>query len=280
MQNLKQIKFAPRRPVILAVFAHPDDESFLAGGTLAYYARRGIEVKLLCLTHGEQGYSDTATAYERRILPYVRQAELAWCCETLGVQLLPLLDFPDGKLAEFKPAVLARRIAQAIRQHRPEIVLTFGAEGLTRHPDHLAIYRATTLAFQAAANPGMALFYAGLSEIEVTKLSTRLEGSLGGIPLLLTGAPGIELDTAIDIQTLDGVKWAALACHRTQAAGFTALKEKDFQLLGRKEYFQLKMVGGAYGSMLPVSGYPGSPALDLFDRVSRAYQPLPLEMAV
>src|SRR4051794_12857641 len=187
-----------RKPHILAVFAHPDDESFLAGGTLAYYARNGVEVKLLCLTHGEAGYSEKASEYERQMLPQVRQAELARCCEVLGIHLLPLLDFPDGRLAEFNVAQLTRPIAQAIRQHRPELVITFGADALTRHPDHLAIHHATTLAFQMAARPGMALFYAGLSELNVARLSTRLEGSLGTIPLLLTGAPNIELDTVIN----------------------------------------------------------------------------------
>ena len=278
MQNLKLKNPPTRKPVILAVFAHPDDESFLAGGTLAFYARNGVEVKLLCLTHGEQGYSDIATTYDRRILPYVRQAELAWCCEILGIELLPLLDFPDGKLARFKTATLARPIARAIRQHRPEIILTFGAEGLTLHPDHRAIYRATTLAFQEAADPGTALFYAGLNEYDVQKLSTRLEGSLGGLPLRLTGAPGIEQDTVIDIQKVSELKWAALACHRTQSAGFEALTRHDFQLLGGKEYFQLKMVAGTYGTDIPV-GHRGPGATDLFDRVSLEYQSYPVEIA-
>ncbi len=268
MQTTKMINFSARKPVILAVYAHPDDESFLAGGTLAYYARNGVEVKLLCLTHGEQGYNDKATAYERQVLPHVRQAELTRCCDVLGIELLPLLDFPDGRLAEFKTGTLARPIGQAICQHRPEIVLTFGADALTRHPDHLAIHHATTLAFQAAARPGTALFYAGLSVSSVSRLSNRLEGSLGGIPLMLTAAPGIELDTAIDVEALSGLKWAALACHRTQAVGFQNLNENDFQLLGQKEFFRLKMVAGAYPVGKLPADQPGPCATDLFDRIS------------
>ncbi len=256
-----------RKPVILAVFAHPDDESFLAGGTLAYYARNGVEVKLLCLTHGEQGYNDKATEYERRILPQVRQAELTRCCEVLGVQLLPLLDFPDGGLAEFKVGQLARPIAEVIRQLRPELVITFGPDALTRHPDHLAIHHATTLAFEMAAQPGMALFYAGLSEHNVARLSTRLEGSLGTIPLLLTGAPNIELDTVINVEHLSALKWAAVACHSTQSGNFESLTECDRQLLSQKEYFRLKKVDGAYVTRTG-QGQAGPLSDDLFARVS------------
>jgi LmbE family N-acetylglucosaminyl deacetylase len=267
MKSPKILNFSSRKPSILAVFAHPDDESFLAGGTLAYYARNGVTVKLLCLTHGEKGYSDKATAYERQVLPHIRQAELARCCEVLGIQLLPLLDFPDGKLGEFKAATLARPIAQAIRQHQPEIVLTFGADALTRHPDHLAIHHATTLAFQDAARPGTALFYAGLSEYSVSRLSTRLEGSLGGIPLMLTAAPKIELDTVINVEAFSSLKWAALACHRTQAAGLQNLNQKDFEILGQKEFFQLKKVAGAYPVSALRSVRPGPCATDLFERI-------------
>lgn len=268
MKSPVLLRRSTRKPLILAVFAHPDDESFLAGGTLAYYARNGVKVKLLCLTHGEQGYRENASEYERQRLPYLRRVELARCCNVLGIQLLPLLNFPDGRLAELNIAELARPIVQVIWQQRPEIVITFGPDGLTGHPDHLAIHHATTLAFQVAAQPGMALFYTGLSQQSVARLSTRLEGSLGTIPLVLTGAPNIELDTVIDVAHLSSLEWAALACHRTQSADFVNLTANDHQLLSQKEYFQLKQIAGAYRVREAPAGQSSPFATDLFSRIS------------
>ncbi len=263
-----QLNRLNKKPLILAIFAHPDDESFLMGGTLAYYAANGVEVKLLCLTQGEQGYSPLASADERQQLPKIRQRELTRCCEILGVQLLPVLDFPDGRLAQFNVSKLAQPITSAIRSLRPDIILTFGAEGLTGHPDHLAIHRAVKLAFYIAAPAGAALFYGGLSEKSIGQLSNRLEGSVGSLRLALTGAPKIDLDTSIDISQTSYLKWVALFCHQSQYASFKGLSEMDRQVLGQSEYFRLAQVAGAY----PVSAIPADQstplATDLFSRIS------------
>ena len=264
-RNNNIINKAPR---ILAVFAHPDDESFLMGGTLAHYALNGVEVELLCLTRGEKGYSDHATEDERQRLPLVRESELARSCEILGVQLLPLLDFPDGKLTELPFSKLAQPIANTIRLHRPDIVLTFGPEGLTGHPDHIAIYHATTLAFQVAAKPGAALFYGGLSERTVQRLSTRLEGSLGdNRPLGLAGAPYIELDTTVSISHTNVLKWAALESHRSQSGGWESLNEADYRLLGQAEHFRLVHVSG---HAVRPARLRGPAATDLFERAAQS----------
>ena len=268
MKSFQPYNNTNRKPLILAVFAHPDDESFLAGGTLAHYAFSGVEVELLCLTHGEKGYSEQATGEERYLLPRVRKAELARSCKNLGVKLLPVLDFPDGDLANIGLAKLTQPIVNVIRLHRPDIVLTFGPEGLTGHPDHIAIHRATTRAFQIAGSPGAALFYGGLREEIVQNLSTRLEGSIDTLPLMLTGAPYIELDTAINISHTNSFKWAALESHRSQSSGFAKLTQNDFQLLSHHEYFRLVRVAGAYAVRPARLGGPA--AADLFDRVEQS----------
>ncbi len=170
-------------------------------------------------------------------------------------------------MAKFKVGQLARPIAQVISQQRPDLVITFGPDALTRHPDHLAIHHATTLAFEMAAQPGMALFYAGLSELNVSRLSTRLEGSLGSIPLMLTGAPNIEQDTVINVEHLSALKWAAVACHGTQSGNFESLTENDRRLLSQKEYFWLKKVAGGYVKKAALE-HSGPFADDLFARVN------------
>ncbi len=265
------------KPLILAVFAHPDDESFLVGGTLAHYAANGVEVQLLCLTHGEQGYNERASSEERQQLPKTRQRELEQCCEVLGIKLLSVLDLPDGGLSEISLSKLAQPIARAIWQLKPEIIITFGADGLTGHPDHITVHQATTLAFEVVAEVGTALFYAGLSEKSVGQLSNPPEGSLGSLPLRLTGVPRINLDTAINISHTSHLKWSALECHQSQAQSFVGLDKANRQLLSQNEYFQLAQVAGAY-PISAIHAYQSGPlATDLFTRVRQC--PLLLQTA-
>jgi LmbE family N-acetylglucosaminyl deacetylase len=267
-----QVRRPVRKPIVLAVFAHPDDETFLVGGTLAHYARNGVEVKLLCLTHGENGYNAQMNEQERQALPQVRQAELARSCEVLGVQLLSMLDFPDGGLAEVSMLKLAQPITHTIRQERPDIVLTFGRDGLTGHPDHIAIHRATSFAFQIAAFEGSALFYASLNEKTVARLSTRLPGAFNNYPLQLTGVPHAELDTIIKISHTSGLKWAALECHRSQLGSFDGLTLADYELLSKSEYFRLAKIAGSYPFTRYPSGVDVPLSTDLFDAISRRYR--------
>lgn len=244
--SIYHFQFSENRtaPSILAVFAHPDDEAFLIGGTLAHYARiEGARVELLCLTHGEKGFPENSGYFPAQMAA-IRRKELEACCEVLGVHLLDMLDFPDGGLADLELNRLAWPVAEIIRQRQPEIVITFGPDGLTGHPDHLAVGQAVTRAFNASgvALPGSRLLYAGLHQPTVERLSNRMEGSLGEIPLRLTGSPEIGLAYQVDIRQTASYKWAALACHHSQQASFSSLTLADRQLLSQAEYFQLAAV--------------------------------------
>lgn len=135
---------------LAGVFAHPDDESRIVGGTLALAASRGMEVALYCATHGEAGdphrsAEDTAA---------LREGELRAACEVLGVAELWLDDFPDGGLADVDTEAVEARIVAFLRATRPQGVITFGPDGRTGHPDHVAIGRLAEEAFAAAGEPG------------------------------------------------------------------------------------------------------------------------------
>ena len=131
---------------ILGVFAHPDDESFCAGGTLARYAALGAEVMVVSATRGEAGQIRSAGVATRRTLGQVREQELSLACQRLGVQHAVCLDYGDGRLQEVDQDVLISRIVEIIRSFRPEAVITFGPDGGYGHPDHIAISAATTAA--------------------------------------------------------------------------------------------------------------------------------------
>jgi N-acetylglucosamine malate deacetylase 2 len=231
---------AQMEQTILAVFAHPDDETFLAGGSLAYYARQGWRVVLLCMTHGESGSNGTPPCCRPCRLAEVRQAELRRACAILGVKLLKSPALPDGYLAQIGVRHLSRVIGQYLKAYHPALVLTFGQDGLTGHPDHLAVCRATTLAFQLWADTQATLFYASLPQTVLDKLSWHLDGELRQQqhPLRLKGVRLDELDVALDIRSVVRYKRAALLCHRTQQASFARLTEQDWELLCHTEYFR------------------------------------------
>lgn len=111
---------------LLAVFAHPDDESFICGGTLAKYARLGVEITLVSATRGEMGRRMGNPPYvNRETMPTVREKELREACEVLGIHRLIFLDIRDKTVQFLDPEWLTERIAALIKEVEPDVVLTF-----------------------------------------------------------------------------------------------------------------------------------------------------------
>jgi LmbE family N-acetylglucosaminyl deacetylase len=144
MMNNTTIVQQPMR--ILGIFAHPDDESFCAGGTLASYVASGAKVMVVSATQGEAGQIRSVGAATRRTLGRVREEEFQRACQRLGVQHAVCLNYSDGMLQEVDQKVLIREIVEIIRTFRPDVVITFGHDGGYGHPDHIAISTATTMA--------------------------------------------------------------------------------------------------------------------------------------
>ncbi|HEV2236974.1 MAG TPA: PIG-L family deacetylase [Ktedonobacterales bacterium] len=140
------------RPLrLLGVFAHPDDEVFCAGGALAEWDTAGGETMVLSATRGEAGQIQDAHAATRQTLGQVRERELLVACARLGVGRVTCLDYSDGTLADVDADELAHAVADAIRDFRPDVVVTFGPDGGYGHPDHIAISVATTRACELIA---------------------------------------------------------------------------------------------------------------------------------
>ncbi len=133
----------------MAVFAHPDDETCLAGGTLAGCVAMGIRVTLICATHGEAAdpccLPDPVDPPE---MARIREAELRCAAASLGLEEVILLELPDGRLAQPDPAALVARLRAYLQSRRPAVVMTFAPDYLDEHPDHVAIGRAATAAAQ------------------------------------------------------------------------------------------------------------------------------------
>jgi LmbE family N-acetylglucosaminyl deacetylase len=150
---------------LLAVFAHPDDESFGIGGSLALYARDGVEIHLICATRGEAGTIPDSMAKKADSVAILREAELRCAGYHLGLADIQFLDFRDsgmkGSPDNQHPNALAaapiqdvsNKITHLIRSIRPHVVITHGPKGGYLHPDHIALHKATVKAFKDASDP-------------------------------------------------------------------------------------------------------------------------------
>ena len=153
------------QPVLLAVLAHPDDESFGMGGTLAYYAQNGVRTELVCATKGEVGEMDPKYLHDNLTSADVRVQELRCAAGILGLSYIHFLDYRDsgmtGSTDNQHPKALcnqpvtqvAAEVADIIRKVKPNVVVTFDPIGGYRHPDHIAIHQAAVEAYKLAADP-------------------------------------------------------------------------------------------------------------------------------
>lgn len=194
-------------PTLLAVLAHPDDESFRCGGTLALLARRGVRVQVLTATRGQAGSCGEPPLCRPDELPIVRERELRCACAALGIEPPVLLDYEDGHLSEADPHVIVAQIFDAADRLRPQVMLSFGPDGLSGHPDHIAIGQFTAQAFRFASDV-IALYTPAVPQ--------SLAATLGMTHL--RAVPDETIALTVDVLPVWESKLAAIRCHATQAS--------------------------------------------------------------
>jgi LmbE family N-acetylglucosaminyl deacetylase len=198
----------PTRRCILGVFAHPDDETSCAGGTFSRYARAGAEVYVATATRGEQGTLGTnGQEVTRKALPKVRAMELCTVLRMYGARPPIFLGYRDQEVSHANADELMAKITAVMAAITPDVVITFGPMGLSGHPDHVAVHRATVAAFhryrhRATAQPR--LYYKAL-----------LPAAMQALGLTLTG-PEIQPTVIIDISAYKALKVRALRTYTTQ----------------------------------------------------------------
>jgi len=234
------------KPVLLAVLAHPDDESFGMGGTLALYASRGADVHLVCATRGEVG--EMAPEYMEGFASIAdrRESELRCAAGILGLAGVHFLDYRDsgmpGSPDNSHPKALAAQPLEDVAENvlcylrdlHPQVVLTFDPIGGYRHPDHIAIQRATVRAFEMALAapaegyvPERLYFHTmphGFLKFAVRVLpligrDPRKFGTNGDIDLVSIAEVDFPTHARIDIRPVLKKKEAAGACHASQGGG-------------------------------------------------------------
>lgn len=227
----------PNKLKLMAVLAHPDDESLGMGGTLARYNDEGVETILVCATRGERGrYGERPERPSIEELGKIREAELRAAGEKLGVSKLGLLDYVDGDLDKAAPNEAIRKIVTHIRDERPQVVLTFGPEGAYGHPDHIAISQFTSAAVVCAADTNYKtenephridkLYYMSWtkSTFEAFESAFReIKVNVDGVERRTTPAPDWLVTTQLDTAKYTEQVWAAVCCHKTQMAIYDKL---------------------------------------------------------
>ena len=193
------------RPGLLAVFAHPDDEAFHPGGTLALLARRGVRVQVLTATRGHAGSCGAPLLCSPEELPAVRERELRCACAALGIEPPILLDYQDGQLSQTDPGEIVSEILAVIRELCPQIVLTYGPDGISGHPDHVAIGRFATEAFHRAGDVVSLYTIAVPRSLAETLSMTQIHA-----------VPDETITVSVDVSSVWETKMAAICCHRTQ----------------------------------------------------------------
>jgi len=139
-----------RLGTILAVWAHPDDETFVAGGLLASAIKNGQRVVCITATRGEQGKTSDESRWPHAQMGAIRAKELQAALQELGVAEHHWLPYHDGHCADVDQAEATATISEFIKTYRPDSIITFGPEGLTGHPDHRAVCRWASQGVKAA----------------------------------------------------------------------------------------------------------------------------------
>jgi len=191
----------PESDSVLAVCAHPDDESFGLGAVLSTFADAGVRTSVLCLTHGEA----STLGADAGDLHRIREEELGVAAGTLGVGAVRLLGFADGHVADEPLADLAGVVRDAIDEVGADLLLVFDEGGITGHPDHV---RATDAAL-AAAGPGRVPVLAWTLHTEV---ADRLRDEFAAA---FVGRSDGEIHLSIDVDR--SRQHRAIRCHASQS---------------------------------------------------------------
>jgi N-acetylglucosamine malate deacetylase 2 len=207
---------------VLAVVAHPDDESFGLGALLAALTDRGTSADLLCFTRGEastlrDGLGDLAE---------IRAEELRRATQVLGIGQTTPHNHPDGKLGDVDLDLLAKQVQRAVSACGPSHLLVFDQGGITGHPDHEQATRAALAAAQAAGLPVLAW---AIPEHVASRLNTEFgTGFVGRRPA--------ELQESIPVSRSRQAE--AISCHRSQSTDNPVLRRR-LELLGNAEHLRL-----------------------------------------
>ena len=267
---------SPSQLTALAVFAHPDDEGFSCGGTLAKLVSLGIRVTLVCATNGDVGEISDPSLATPENLAQVRKGELRRAMEVTGIPDLRFLDYRDSGMAgtadnqhpdslyQAEEYQVIERLSDIMKEVRPALVITHDPTGGYGHPDHIAVYRLVTQAFSStgrgqdgATTPDTgeprSLYYSCFPRsVFRTMWQAMLDAGItppfASLEADSIGTPYESVTTTLDVREFVDTKITSLKCHQTQIdpnGFFTKLPENVLRDLMSTEYFTLALAQGS-----------------------------------
>lgn len=214
-------RLAAGEPIrLLGVWAHPDDEAYLSAGLMHRVAGANGRVACLTATRGEHGATPDGPTSSAR-LARRREAELRSSLAEVGAHSLRFLGHPDGGCESVPFEVGVAEVRRAIEATAPDLVVTFGPDGITGHPDHVAVHRWTTEAWHRCGRGE--LLYAALSSAYLVRYRALHDqiGLFGGHDPVGHDEDALHLAVQLDDRELDR-KRRALAAHASQTTGLAA----------------------------------------------------------
>jgi LmbE family N-acetylglucosaminyl deacetylase len=211
----------PPTSSVLAVCAHPDDESFGLGAALSSWAEEGTQTSVLCFTHGEASTLGTADGNLHRL----REKELAAAADELGVTTVRLLEYPDGRLIEEPIDQLSSELRRVVELVGASLLLVFDEGGITGHPDHM---RATETATAVASDVAIPVLAWTLSEAVAAQLNNEFETAF-------VGRRSEDIDMVVEVDR--DRQHRAIRCHASQSNGNPVLWRR-LELQGNQEAFR------------------------------------------
>lgn len=219
------------KPTILYCFAHPDDETFGCGGTIVHYHKLGATQILYCATHGEAGKTGNPPICTPDELGLVRANELQQAAQCLGIDQVILRDFGDSKLAQQPLDLIIQDLIAVMEDIRPDLIITFPPSGISGHPDHKIIQKATLEAVGKTSFPTK-LYYIVIPE---SMISLH--------PSNISTVPDKWVSKKIRVTEYHEQIVQALKMHRTQHLSvervFPGVLDGDTSHLPEWEHYQL-----------------------------------------
>ena len=234
---------------LMAILAHPDDESLGIGGTLAKYSAEGVATYLVCATRGERGWNGPEEQDPGlEALGRIREKELANAAKHLGIKETIFLNYIDGDVDQIKPQKAISDITAAIRRIRPQVVVTFDLNGIYGHPDHIAVTQFTSAALVCASSESyqyprglpphiVSKFYHAVDSMDLVEQFRALTGGISmgidGVERNHIGWEDWSITTRIDVKDHFDTAWKAILCHQSQLPGYGPLLDAPRESLLR-----------------------------------------------
>lgn len=213
----------PTRKSIVGIFAHPDDEAFGPGGTLAELAKVN-DVYIICATSGE-----TATGVMDKKLGKERRQELENSAKILGVKKVFFLGFKDGTLCNNFYHTIADKVKEILRNLHPDILITFEPRGVSGHIDHVVMSMVTQFIFPQIPSAKKLMMHCMPYE-----RSLAMHGKY--FIYFPYGYKDADIDEIVDISAVWETKVEAMYCHKSQIHDIRRILEHS-KNLPKQEYF-------------------------------------------